>query len=149
FLELGRTRDALALSLRAVEIDKLSPNHWTGLVRAYVANGMFAEAQALREKLYNDWPDTSAVVETRFANAMFSRDPAEALAVMQQLPPDVLKSPFNQAWMKFLRARQSKRKADMDAALQVIDGMARANVGAMGAAFIAHSAAGQPEGAFD
>lgn len=118
YMEVGRTRDALAPMRRAAALEPLNPEFWSSMTPTLRANGRVAEAADLRERQYRVWPDSVAAWTNRFYNSVFVDDPDEALRMLDnmatapiQFEPDVAA-----LWRDFLLARQSGDPARIRAA---------------------------------
>lgn len=106
---VGRLRDGLPFSQRALALDSLSPPKTSNLIWGYATVGDMAAARDLLDQGLKRWPNHRNIRQTRLNILTFYAPPAEAIAVLD----DPAKRPAELAprevavWRSFLEAKRS------------------------------------------
>ena len=98
---VGRMKDALEVTKRAVELDPLSPDTRADYVNALTYAGQWDAALKEVEKAEKIWPGSDVLFNARFRYFLRFGDPKEALRLMR--PDDV-------AHQSLILARVTPRK---------------------------------------
>jgi DNA-binding SARP family transcriptional activator len=113
---VGRTREAVVFSRRAVAHDPFSPSDTPQLARLLAATGQAQAAADLMRDATRRWPDNRSVAYAAFTIAARTGDPAMAQAMVAA--PDRtfnLRPAERKMWTAFLAARRSPTSANIDA----------------------------------
>ena len=111
---VGRMRDAIADTRRAVQIDPLSPGARDALASAFAYSGQLEAAFRVLEEAERLWPGASNLLAARYRLLLRYGDPKQALAILRS---GAMTAPANPMQQSFLEARIDRSPATTERAI--------------------------------
>lgn len=148
---VGRARDSLAITERAIAVEPLVPDHQVRKALRLWVLGRTADADGVINRAMELWPNHRLVRLGRLMIYAFTGRPDAALAIIddERKAPVLLTPGAAAVWRESLRALDSPTSANVDAARKVIVDGARTTSAVAAWGILVLSALGDVRTAFD
>ncbi len=119
YIEVGRARDSLLASERAIALEPLNGDYQFWLAFPLNAAGQYEAAQEHNERLYRIWPNSPPAWWGRLMTFTFTGDAGQALRMIDEIDSEpqaiqqFLREPGLTRWRALVRARQSGNSSQM------------------------------------